>query len=164
MEVEKMTGTYVAPSLGMITVAELAPTWLSRKQSDVAASNYRTLESDAVKARRLASNPARGVENLPHKTGKRRVYLSADDVGRLAHESGQHRALVLTLAYTGQMGRGGGTACPRRGVPTPAVACPRQRRAARRRSRRRPDEEPQRTVGASATVRPRRTSGAVRGT
>jgi integrase len=29
------------------------------------------------------------------------VYLSPDDVGRLAHESGQHRALVLTLAYTG---------------------------------------------------------------
>jgi integrase len=152
VEVEKMTGTYVAPSLGMITVGELAPAWLARKQSDVAPSNYRMLESawrihvqpawgttriadvelnaveqwigrmgrrsgattvlrsfgvlagildDAVKARRLASNPARGAENLPHKTGKRRVYLSADDVARLANESGQHRALVLTLAYTG---------------------------------------------------------------
>ena len=32
---------------------------------------------------------------------QRHVYLSADDVGRLADESGQHRALVLTLAYTG---------------------------------------------------------------
>src|ERR1700736_102887 len=93
--------------------------WLSRKQSVVAPSNYRTLETawrihvqpvwgttrvadvdlaaverwiavmgkpsgatvvvraygvlagildDAVKSRRLASNPARGVENLPHKT------------------------------------------------------------------------------------------------
>ena len=101
----------------------MAPIWLSRKQSDVEPSNYRTLESawrihvepawgttriandlnalerwlatmrrksgattviraycvlagildDAVKARRLASNPARGVENLPHKTAKRRV-------------------------------------------------------------------------------------------
>ena len=152
VEVEKMTGTYVAPSLGMITVAELAPAWLARKQSDVAPSNYRTLESawrihvqpvwgaarvadidlgaverwvaamgrtsgstvviraygvlagildDAVKSRRLASNPSRGVENLPHKSAKRRVYLSPDDVGRLADESGQHRALVLTLAYTG---------------------------------------------------------------
>ena len=100
----------------MITVAELAPAWLSRKESDVAPSNYRTLESawrihvlpvwgstriadvdlaaverwiavmkeksgatnviraygvlagildDAVKGKRLASNPARGVENLP---------------------------------------------------------------------------------------------------
>ncbi|MCW2685272.1 MAG: site-specific integrase, partial [Mycobacterium sp.] len=152
VEVEKMSGTYVAPKLGMITVGELAPTWLARKESDVAKSNYRMLESawrihvkpvwgaariadvdlaaverwigamgrtsgattvirsygvlagvldDAVKARRLASNPARGVENLPHKTGKRRVYLTADDVGRLAAESGQHRVLVLTLAYCG---------------------------------------------------------------
>lgn len=152
VEVEKMTGTYVAPSLGMITVAELASAWLSRKESDVAKSNYRMLESawrvhvkkawgttriadidlnavelwvaamrrrsgattvirsygvlagildDAVKSRRLTANPARGVENLPRKTAKRRVYLSADDVGRLAVESGQHRVLVLTLAYTG---------------------------------------------------------------
>jgi hypothetical protein len=45
VEVEKMTGAYVAPSLEMITVGELAPAWLSRKQSDVAPSNYRTLES-----------------------------------------------------------------------------------------------------------------------
>jgi integrase len=29
------------------------------------------------------------------------VYLTADDVHRLADESGEHRALVLTLAYTG---------------------------------------------------------------
>lgn len=152
VEVDKMTGSYVAPKLGMITVAELAPAWLSRKQSDLAPSNYRTLESawrvhvepawgstriadidlnaverwigvmgktsgatnvircygvlaaildDAVKSRRLSVNPSRGVENLPRKTGKRRVYLSADDVGRLAVESGQHRALVLTLAYCG---------------------------------------------------------------
>ncbi|HWF68190.1 MAG TPA: tyrosine-type recombinase/integrase [Mycobacterium sp.] len=152
VEVEKMTGAYVAPSLGMITVGELAPAWLSRKESDVAPSNYRTLESawrihvkpvwgiariadidlaaverwvatirkasgattvvraygvlagildDAVKSRRLAANPSRGVENLPHKAGNRRVYLTVDDVARLAAESGQHRALVLTLAYTG---------------------------------------------------------------
>jgi integrase len=152
VEVEKMSGTYVAPSLGMITVSELAPAWLARKESDVAKSNYRMLESawrihvqpawgttriadvelngveqwigrmgrksgattvlrsfgvlagildDAVKSRRLASNPARGAENLPHKTGKRRVYLTPDDVGRLATEPGQHRVLVLTLAYTG---------------------------------------------------------------
>jgi integrase len=41
------------------------------------------------------------VENLPNKARKRRVYLTVDDVARLATESGQHRALVLTLAYTG---------------------------------------------------------------
>jgi hypothetical protein len=42
--------------------------------------------ADAVKAKRLAVNPAKGVENLPRKTGERRVYLSADDVYRLANE------------------------------------------------------------------------------
>ena len=39
---------------------------------------------DAVKARRLRANPARGVENLPRKTTKRRVYPTADDVANLA--------------------------------------------------------------------------------
>ena len=57
--------------------------------------------ADAVKAKRLAVNPAKGVENLPRKSAKRRVYLSADDVYRLAGESGQHRTLVLVLAYCG---------------------------------------------------------------
>jgi integrase len=57
--------------------------------------------ADAVKAKRLAVNPAKGVENLPRKTTHRHVYLSADDVHRLADESGQHRALVLVLAYCG---------------------------------------------------------------
>jgi hypothetical protein len=57
--------------------------------------------ADAVKSKRLSANPAKGVENLPRKTGKRRVYLSADDGYRLADESGQHRTLVLVLAYTG---------------------------------------------------------------
>jgi integrase len=38
---------------------------------------------------------------LPRKTAKRRVYLTADDVHRLANEAGDYRALVLTLAYTG---------------------------------------------------------------
>jgi integrase len=55
----------------------------------------------AVKSRRLAINPARGVENLPRKTARRRVYLNADDVAAVADESGRHRALVLVLAYCG---------------------------------------------------------------
>ena len=44
VEVRKLDGEYVVPSLGRVTVAELAPEWLSRKESDVARSNYRTLE------------------------------------------------------------------------------------------------------------------------
>jgi integrase len=57
--------------------------------------------ADAVKARRLAVNPCRGIDNLPRKTARRHVYLSADDVDRLANAAGEHRALVFTLAYTG---------------------------------------------------------------
>jgi integrase len=55
----------------------------------------------AVKGKRLAVNPAKGIEGLPRKTAKRHVYLSAQDVARLADESGEHRALVLVLAYCG---------------------------------------------------------------
>jgi integrase len=154
VEVSKLRGEYVAPSLGRITVAELAPGWLARKKQSTAPSYYRSLESswrvhvkpqwgsvsvadvdvlaveawiegmgrrglgptgvirahgvlsgvltDAVKAKRLAVNPCRGgVENLPQKTTKRHVYLSAEDVARLADESGEYRALVLLLAYCG---------------------------------------------------------------
>jgi integrase len=57
--------------------------------------------ADAVKAKRLAANPARGVEGLPRKAARRHVYLTADDVHRLAAESGEHRALVLVLAFCG---------------------------------------------------------------
>lgn len=56
---------------------------------------------DAVKARRLASNPARGIDGLPRKSVRRHVYLSADDVHRLAAESGDHRPLVYVLAFCG---------------------------------------------------------------
>jgi len=57
--------------------------------------------ADAVKSKRLSANPAKGVENLPRKTARRHVYLSADDVHRLASESGDHGALVLLLAFCG---------------------------------------------------------------
>jgi integrase len=56
---------------------------------------------DAVKGKRLSANPVKGLDNLPRKSGKRRVYLSADDVTRLADKSGEHRTLVLVLAYCG---------------------------------------------------------------
>ena len=60
VEVEKMTGRYVAPSLGLITVGELAPAWLTRKDSDVAPSNYRMLES----AWRIHVQPAWGATRI----------------------------------------------------------------------------------------------------
>ena len=48
VEVRKMSGEYVAPSLGRATIADLAPVWLSRKESDVAKSNYRCLNQLGV--------------------------------------------------------------------------------------------------------------------
>ncbi|MEY8015247.1 tyrosine-type recombinase/integrase [Mycobacterium servetii] len=153
VEVEKLTGQYVKPSLGRIPVGELAPGWLERKERATAPSHYRMIESawrvhvqprwgsvavadvdvlgieawiaamgrdgggattvlrahgvlsgilaDAVKAKRLAANPCKGIENLPRKLARRHVYLSADDVRRLADEAGEYRALVLLLAYCG---------------------------------------------------------------
>jgi hypothetical protein len=43
---------------------------------------------DAVKGKRPAANPCSGVDNLPRKTAKRHIYLTADDVATLADESG----------------------------------------------------------------------------
>ncbi|PRC59297.1 site-specific integrase, partial [Mycobacterium sp. ITM-2017-0098] len=45
VEVSKMRGEYVAPTLGKSTVAELAPDWLGRKKQATAVSHYRMLES-----------------------------------------------------------------------------------------------------------------------
>jgi len=58
---------------------------------------------DAVrsKPKRLASNPAAGIAGLPNKVTRRHVYLMADDVHRLAAESGEHRPLVYVLALCG---------------------------------------------------------------
>lgn len=153
VEVKKLTGEFIPETAGRITVTELAPDWLTRKEQATAASNYRMIEStwrvhvqpkwgrwqvskvtvpdieswvaqmvrdgrgattvlrahgvlsgilqDAVKARRLASNPARGIDGLPRKSVRRHVYLSADDVHRLAAESGDYRPLVYVLAFCG---------------------------------------------------------------
>jgi integrase len=56
---------------------------------------------DAVKAKRLATNPAAGIDGLPQKRARRRIYLTAEDVHRLAAATGEHRVLVLVLALCG---------------------------------------------------------------
>ncbi|MFX1784310.1 tyrosine-type recombinase/integrase [Prescottella equi] len=162
VEVEKMRGEYIPPKLGYITISELGPTWLERKEADLKPSAYRSLETawrvhveprwgrvrladvdldsverwiaelgrtktvdgekvkgkgasvviraygvlagildTAVKSGRLAKNPARGVENLPRKQPKSRVYLDHQQVEALASKAGDRRTLVLLLAYTG---------------------------------------------------------------
>lgn len=55
----------------------------------------------AVDDRRLRTNPARRVRNLPERTqGKRRIYLTHEQVSTLAACSA-HPTLILVLAYTG---------------------------------------------------------------
>jgi integrase len=54
----------------------------------------------AVRDRRIASNPARGVD-LPRKVKRPHPYLTHQQVDLVAREAKAHETLVLTLAYTG---------------------------------------------------------------
>ncbi|MGV3733490.1 MAG: tyrosine-type recombinase/integrase [Microcella sp.] len=75
--------------------AEKSPTVVKRAHGVLAA-----ILDVAVRDRRIATNPARGV-SLPRRAPKRRAYLSHAQVGVLVRESGPHGPLVAFLAYTG---------------------------------------------------------------
>lgn len=45
VEVSKMTGDYVAPSLGRVTVGELGPAWLERQEGHMKPSGFRSYDS-----------------------------------------------------------------------------------------------------------------------
>lgn len=104
---------HVKPRWGSVSVADVdvlgIESWITSMSAKGAGATtvirahgvLSGILATAVKAKRLASNPAKGIEGLPRKTGKRRVYLTADDVRRLADESGDRRVLVLVLAYCG---------------------------------------------------------------
>lgn len=151
VEVKKMTGEYIAPSSGKITIGELGPDWLERQKGHMKPSGFRSYEScwrnhvkprwaeikisdvkfsevqawvsslsiklspsmvanaysvlarildDAVRDRLIPSNPARGVR-LPKRTKRPNVYLSGEQLFRLADESGRYRSLVLLLGTVG---------------------------------------------------------------
>jgi integrase len=97
-------------------VAELLRQGLGAGIVRKAASILGMVMGDAVKGKRIATNPVKAIENFPEETGKRRVYLTDADVARLAAEAdeaaawsggagvagrGRNGALVLTLAYCG---------------------------------------------------------------
>lgn len=151
VEVDKLTGSYVAPALGKITVGALGPDWLTRQQGIIKPSAFHSVESawrvhvetrwaataiadinhsavqawvtglatkrkgtvvitaysvlarildDAVKDRRLAVNPARGVK-LPARVKRKNIYLTAEQLQWLAVESGRYGSLVLLLGTAG---------------------------------------------------------------
>jgi hypothetical protein len=45
VEVDKTTGSYVAPSLGKVTLGALGPEWLKRQRGHMKASSYRSYDS-----------------------------------------------------------------------------------------------------------------------
>jgi integrase len=55
---------------------------------------------DAVHDRMLTSNPARGVKPPP-RTPHKNVYLTADQLNRLASEAGRYRSLVSCSVSSG---------------------------------------------------------------
>ncbi|WIB25781.1 site-specific integrase [Curtobacterium sp. MCSS17_015] len=109
--IETAWRVHVAPSWGDVRVAQVRHSDVQRWVTDLAAHRsasvvlraYGILASIldvAVKDRRISINAARGV-NLPRKTTKAHVYLTHQQVHRLAANSGERRTLVLLLAYTG---------------------------------------------------------------
>ncbi|RFU22753.1 tyrosine-type recombinase/integrase [Geodermatophilus marinus] len=80
-------------------VAEMS-TALSPSTTRQAYQLLTSMLDQAVKGRRLAMNPAAGVE-LPRLPRKSRRYLSHEEVGRLADACREDGIIVLMLAYTG---------------------------------------------------------------
>jgi len=105
---EHIYRNHVAPRWAAVRVADVdvlgIEEWIAAmSRSGVSASlvdkAYRLLKAvldDAVRGKRLASNPA----NLPKATGKRCVYLTEDDVARLADEAAKYAPRYGTLVIS----------------------------------------------------------------
>ncbi len=103
--------TNVEPRWGTTPIAAVTHTdiaaWVaelsSRRSAEIVRKAHRVLTSilaDAVRDRLLAANPARGIK-LPRPPAGRHTYLSADQLERLASESGDYAPLVWLLGTAG---------------------------------------------------------------
>lgn len=109
---------HVAPVWGERTLKTILPTevetWIADLQRGTTGSGRAAVGAsmvircheilagvldDAVKDKRLLTNPARGVK-LPKKSKRSNVYLSHEQIAALAAASGRPE-LIYTLAYTG---------------------------------------------------------------
>jgi integrase len=81
-------------------VAEMRKSGLSASRVRQCHYLLRSMLDDAVRDRRLASNPAAGVK-LPRLPRRSHRYLTHEQIAALADASGDYRVFVLTLAYTG---------------------------------------------------------------
>jgi integrase len=98
---------WVSTPLASVTNSEVVAWVASMRSAGLSASRVRqafhlfgAMLDAAVRDRRLASNPASGVD-LPRLPQKERRYLDHGQVAALAGACGEYRLLVLTLAYTG---------------------------------------------------------------
>lgn len=109
--VESSWRVHVEPQWGRRRVSEIRHSEVAAWCSQLAASKSPTVVRRAhgvlaaildvaVRDRRIATNPARGV-SLPRRAPKRRAYLTHTQVGALVRESGSQGPLVAFLAYTG---------------------------------------------------------------
>lgn len=101
---------HVAPRWGLVPAGDVRYSEVRAWVSELSATHSATtviraygilaaILDIAVRDRRIAENPARGIR-LPKKQPKRRVYLTHDQVRALA-ETSRHPELVYFLAYTG---------------------------------------------------------------
>jgi integrase len=104
-------GAHVAQRWGGVRISDVHYTsvqaWVSELSSRrgpgvvrIACSVLARILDDAVRDRLIASNTARGVK-LPKVPPRRNVYLTAQQLQRLADESGRYTSLVLALGIGG---------------------------------------------------------------
>ncbi|QFS93781.1 Transposase [Mycobacterium sp. THAF192] len=102
---------HVEPKWSRVRVSDVAHTDVQAWVAEIAAKRgpvivqtaYSVLArilDDAVRDRRLAANPARGVK-LPKRAKRKNTYLTAGQLQALAVEAGRYRSLVLLLGTAG---------------------------------------------------------------
>lgn len=109
---DSMLRTHVVPRWGDVSLAEitheqiaawvgaLSATGLSASTVRLAHRVLSLVLGLAVRDGRLARNPALGVP-LPRQSKGEQIYLTHDEVDRLADAAGEYRLVLLFLAYTG---------------------------------------------------------------
>lgn len=109
--VESAWRVHVQPRWGSKPIAEIEYSavqgWITelsgRRKGTLVATAYSVLArilDDAVRDRRIAVNPARGVR-LPARTKRKNIYLTAEQLHALAAESGRYGSLVMLLGTAG---------------------------------------------------------------
>lgn len=109
--IESAWRVHVQPKWSRTQIAEITysdvQAWITelatKRKATLVITVYSVLArilDDAVRDRRLAANPARGVK-LPTRARRKNVYLTADQLHALAAEAGRYGSLVLLLGTAG---------------------------------------------------------------